>query len=362
MTTVRDISSLGHPAAWFSSAGVDGDVTISSRARLSRNLAEYAYPRLPGAKSGRNDGDVAAATLVSRVIRDELMPDVLGAETLDVQPRTMDRNATGLLAERRLMREPLPRRLFVAGDESVDLAVGAVDHLQIAARAAGSSIGPALERARTIDRKLESVLNYAVSLDLGYLSSQITNLGTALRASMLLHLPAITRTGRVAELEEAIAASDFSLVPDERLNVDGEERTFYLLSNERTIGLEEEAITAKLEDHARALVHYERIAREELVASCAGQLADTAYRSLGILRCARLLTADEALALLGRLRLGVVTNLVSGVPLETVTALLFLSGDSHVRIAVQERARPVDQGEENLQAERAARMREALSG
>jgi protein arginine kinase len=384
-----ELSTVSGTAAWFGTAGVNGDVVIASSASLSRNLADYPYPApvlvggTPGvAESGesqedtgkdpredqaaqgpaleRRDEEHEALRLVVETIRNELMPDVLDAETLEMDPATLSGDALGMLFERRLIAEAIPYRLFVSHDEAVTLAVGAVDHLKFTARVAGDSIEDALQRVRSIDRILEPHLNYAVSLDLGYLSAEITNLGTGLRTSVLLHLPALSASDRLAELAQSVAKSDFALVPDEQLNVSENEPVFYRLSNVRTLGLEEDAIAGKLEEHTRALVHYERVAREELVASQKQHLTDVACRSLGILRNARLLTADEALKLLGRLRFGIVANLVSGVAVETVTSLLFLTRDRHVRIAVQEKARSDDHGEENLQTARAQRVRSAV--
>ena len=279
---------------------------------------------------------------------------------IELEPAKLGSDVLGMLFERRLVTDALPDRLFISHDESVTLSVGAIDHLKIAARVAGDGIEDALRRVRSIDRILEPHLNYAVSLDLGYLSAEITNLGTGLRTSVLLHLPALSASDRLEELAQSIAKSDFALVPDEELNDSGDEPVFFQLSNVRTLGLEEDAIANKLEDHTRALVHYERVARAEIVASQKEHLTDVSYRSLGILRNARLLTADETLRLLSRLRFGIVANLVSGVAVETVTALLFLTRDRHVRFAVQEKARSVDHGEENLQTTRALRVRSAL--
>jgi len=256
----------------------------------------------------------------------------------------------------------LTRRLFVTSDESTAIAIGAIDHLRISTTLHGIQIDVALGAARAIDKKLEGCLNFAVSLDLGYLSTSIMNLGTALRVSVLVHLPALCRLGRIDEIQRSIRASDFDLTPDDQFTIDDGESGVFRLSNRRTLGYEEDALATKLEDHARALVHYERVAREELVASGGSELADAAYKSLGILRFARRLESDETLTLLSSLRLGIVAELVGDVAAENVTSLFFLSRDSHIRTVMQQADEALGDGDENIQAARARLVREALAG
>ena len=364
---MAELSSLARKANWFSTVDDDTDVAISSRVRLSRNLADCAFPAHSQART--EDPDAAgpgsadeACELIGDTVRSELMPDVFDAESLEIEPSTLEKPASRLLAERRLVDEPLPQRLFVSSDESTSISIGAVDHLRISTLMHGIRVDAALAAAREVDRKLEATLNYAVSMDLGYLSTSILNLGSAARVSVLVHLPALSRLGRVDEIQKSISASDFDLSPDEQFTVDDGDSAVFRLSNRRTLGYEEDALAAKLEDHARALVHYERVAREELAESSGPEIADAAYRALGVLRYARRLGADETLTLLGSLRLGIVAEVVADVAQETATSLFFLSRDHHVR-AYMSRAGLVDgDGEENIQAARARLVREALAG
>jgi protein arginine kinase len=289
------------------------------------------------------------------------MPDVFDTESLEIEVSRLDEDARGLLEERRLLRSPYPIRLFVTSDESSSIAVGGQDHIRIAVILPGEQGSAALVAGRAIDKKLEEHLNYAVSLDLGYLSSSITDVGTGLRVSSLLHLPALAHFGRVEDVQESVQGTDFTLMPDEQFTADEGESAIFMLSNQRSIGLEEEALVSKLEDHTRALVHYERQARKELVQDHGESLADSAYRSLGVLSHARTLSADETLALLSALRLGIVGELLGGVAAEVVTALFFLSRENHVRAVVHQSNETERGGEENIQLARAAIVRKALA-
>ena len=241
-----DLASLIRKAGWFSTADDDTDVAISSRVRLSRNLADHAYPsRSRSSVEERHDID-AVTELIGETVRSELMPEVFNAESLEVQPLKLEPPLSQLLIERRLVDEPLPRRLFVTSDESTAIAIGAIDHLRISTIMHGIHIDAALGAARAIDKKLEGCLNFAVSLDLGYLSTSIMNLGTALRVSVLVHLPALCRLGRIDEIQRSIRASDFDLTPDDQFTIDDGESGIFRLSNRRTLGYEEDALAAKL--------------------------------------------------------------------------------------------------------------------
>ncbi|MCK4515564.1 MAG: hypothetical protein KAU31_09920 [Spirochaetaceae bacterium] len=357
-----DLSSLIRKTNWFSTSDEDTDVAISSRVRLSRNLSDHAYPSLSRSPGEEREDTDAVTELIGETVRAELMPDVFDAESLEVQPLKLEPLVSQLLVERRLVDEPMPQRLFVSSDESIAIAIGAMDHLRISTLLHGIHIDAALAAARAIDKKLEGSLNFAVSLDLGYLSTSVMNLGTALRVSVLVHLPALSRLGRIDEVQRSIHASDFDLTPDDQFTVDDGESALFRLSNRRTLGFEEDALAGKLEDHARALVHYERVAREELVETGGPELADSAYRSLGILRYARRLEADETLTLLSSLRLGIVAELVSDVAAELVTSLFFLSRDSHIRAVIQQTGGADGDGDENIPSARARLVREALAG
>ena len=170
-----ELASLIRKASWFSTADDDTDVAISSRVRLSRNLADHAYPSRSRSSREEHHDEDAVTELIGETVRAELMPDVFDAESLEVQPFKLEPPLSQLLIERRLVDEPLPQRLFVTSDESAAIAIGAMDHLRISTLLCGIHIDAALAAARAIDKKLEGCLNFAVSLDLGYLSTSIVN-------------------------------------------------------------------------------------------------------------------------------------------------------------------------------------------
>lgn len=357
-----DLSPLTGSASWFASTAEETDVVISSRVRLARNLADFLYRPTQDDDGVEVNDSYAAADIVVAAVRRELMPDVFDAESIDLDVESLPTESQMLLVERRLIEDPFPTRLFVTADESTSIQVACQDHLRLSILLPGVQPKPALAVARLIDKKLEEHLNYAVSLDLGYLNTSILNLGTALRASVMLHLPSLARLGRIEETQAKVRETDFVLDPDEQLTANDGESAVFRLSNKRTIGLEEDAVVDKLADGARALVSYERRAREELVRERADEVADEAHRALGILRHARRLSADETLTLLSSLRQGIVGGLLKDVAVETVTALLFMSRENHVRAVAHQEVEAGDNGEESIQRARASLVRGSLAG
>lgn len=334
-----ELSNLPLVPAWLNATGADRDVVIASRARLARNLADEPYPS-PDTGNVADDRPSKACEGIASAVRAELAPDPFGAESLELDVRSLSGPARALLAERGICDGPAPETIVLTADERLALVIGGVDHLRIASVLPGFAAADALELIRRVDRQLERSLNYAVSMDWGYLASEITNLGTGLRVSTLVHVPALAAFGRLETMGSSMENSGYELVPyfaDESLaGTDGDSgaevsgSSLCVLRNRRTLGSDEDAITSKLEDYTTKLVHYERAAREELRDARSEEIADSANRALGILRFARSLSAVEARSLVSHLRFGVVSGLVSDVAVETVTTLLLINQERHI--------------------------------
>lgn len=355
----RETAAKRAPSRWFSSSGNESDVVVATRSRFSRNLADYPYPPAQPAESAEETD----ATIVSALLGSS--DDVEGAIPGDLHTVVLsdlsDAEAS-YLRERRLLEPADCRNAMVAPDESLLFLIGGIDHLRMIAYEPGLAVGTTLWRLRQIDVALERTLHCAVAIDWGYLSTEIGNLGTAMRCSALMHLPALVESDRMDEVVSTVHNTGFELVPDSGLNPTEstglrDNSGLYLLANRRTLGTDETAISAKLEEYATKLVHYERVARDELLSE--KRIEESVHRALGVLRFARSLTASEAFALLSRLRIGAVAGLVRGVSVESVTSLFFLSQRCHVMLTMQSDDNKVT-GEENINEARAELIRGIL--
>ncbi|WP_455382997.1 hypothetical protein [Salinispira pacifica] len=333
-----EAASSAAETRWFTEPGPDNDVVVSTRVRLARNLAGFPFPGYMTPK----DEEAVSAGIV------QLFQDRFSSrEYLVIDPSRLTRLARLLLLERNLVSDDLPpsgrSALILRSDERFSASINLIDHLRLAVLRGGRQIGEAFEEADRIDRVVEADLPYAVSLEWGYLNSEITNIGTGMRASVLLHLPALVETDQAPELFETVTRSGFMLkgfwVSDGEESPRRSLGQMYQLSNLVTIGVRESDIVEKLDRAAMQLVHYEQKARRGLMRGrnhtlIEKRVADARLR----LQEASSLGYREAVELLSELRLGVALGLVPEAQIESVTALFFVTQRSHVVHA----ARPHD--------------------
>lgn len=319
---------------WLRADGPDGDVVLSSRARLARNLAGTVFAH----KASRGERQ-----RVLDVCREAILGSGLASRVawLDMQQCTPADRA--LLVERHLVSKQLARgrggpsgsdpraaALSLPG-ERLCVMVNEEDHLRVQVIRAGMSLGEALDGALEVDDRLQATLSFAYSPRFGFLTACPTNVGTGLRMSVMLHLPALRITGEIEKFKRA--ASDMNLAV-RGFYGEGSEAVgdLYQVSNQTTLGKTESMIHRDLQDEIiPRFIAYERHSRAMLAGKRAVMLADTVFRSLGLLRHARLLNTDEAMQHLSHVRLGVITGLVRGPDLARVNALLLLIQPTHLQ-------------------------------
>jgi protein arginine kinase len=195
------------------------------------------------------------------------------------------------------------------------------DHLRLQTMCAGFDLESVIQRAQAIDRELERSVNFAVNDAYGYLTCCPTNVGTGLRASVMLHLPALSLVRH--ELEKVFMAVQRTGLALRGLYGEGTKATgdFYQVSNQVTLGRDEVALARELTDLVTTIVRFERRVREALLTDQKAALTDRVARSLGMLRTARFMATDNALGHLSNLRLGATLGLWSGGEIETVNRL-----------------------------------------
>jgi protein arginine kinase len=321
---MSDFPGLSESGGWFQTAGPDADVVISSRIRLSRNLAEHSFPGLMNP-----DDEIHIVEEVSDVFshlknKDEYVP--LEMDSLN----PIERN---LLMERNLISEEYPQKkngkVFLRKDEKVITTINDTDHLRLTGLDGGLSLEKIFNEVDILDSSLEDELDYAVSMEWGYLNTQVSNLGTGLKASVMLHLPGLVVTSL---LEKA-----FGIINKMGLSVKGfftEEEgslgNIYQVSNRISLGLKEMEIIEKLNTITEQLVGYEKKAREELLEAGYLEVEDIVFRAYGLLTNSRVMSSKEAVNLLSSLRLGIALGFIDYIPLHVVTSLFFLTQKSHI--------------------------------
>jgi len=286
---------------WFGGCGPLADVVISSRIRLARNLAGYKF---------LSRCSTAEKSEILKKLKNALMLLELGDKifyiSVDKAP-VLDRN---FLVERHLISRHHafskgPRGAVIAQRESFTAMINEEDHLRIQVLKGGLQLSQCLEQINRIDDMIEAKVDYAFSPRYGYLTACPTNLGTGIRVSVMLHLPALKMTGQTERFFNA--AKDMNLAV-RGLFGEGTEAAgdFYQLSNQVTLGISEAAIVSQFEDSIiPEIVEYENAARKRLLSKEVDVLDDKISRATALLKNAHLISSQEAMFLLSHLRLGI---------------------------------------------------------
>lgn len=312
--------------SWFTREGPDQDVVLSTRGRLSRNLSGLSFPRA----AGREEQIAVRKAVESALYEAESLFTAVDSGQADELEQQCYR-------ERNLLPPPregmiIESSAFVRDDEAAVVQVWDKDHVRIVSLLPGLAVLAGYAVCDSLDSHLERFLDYAVSLRLGYLTSDIDNAGTGLRVSAMLHLPVLENTGKLSEAMESLDTRGIKLEAfpgGEQIS----QGSIYVVSNRGGFGLSDEETLAFLEENLRLLLHYERDARDEFVARHGDEIADSAYRALGILRHSRSVGAAEAYELVSTVRLGIASGLVEEVGLPDITALYVLLQEGHLKQA-----------------------------
>ncbi len=286
---------------WFDGSGPLADIVISSRIRLARNLAGYKFLSRCSA---------AEKSEILKKLKEVLMSLELGDKVSYVsvdKARVLDRH---FLVERHLISRHHafgkgPRGVVIAHREFFTAMINEEDHLRIQVLKGGLQLSQCAEYIDRIDDMIEQKLEYAFSPRFGYLTACPTNLGTGVRVSVMLHLPALKMTGQIEKFFNATRAMNLAV---RGLFGEGTEAAgdFYQLSNQTTLGISESEIICRFEDAIiPEIVEYENAARNQLLSKEADVLDDKISRAMALLKNAQLISSQEALLLLSHLRLGV---------------------------------------------------------
>lgn len=278
-----------HTSMWIQNA-VNTEIEMSSRIRLARNIKGVPFTHML-----EDDEDLEAlGGLVAKVLPD------FGLTALQKLP-VLDR---ALLVEKHLISPNFAKhgsRVFINDDEDVSIMIGEEDHLRIQALGTNIGLEALYEKANAIDDTLEKKIEYAFDEQYGFLTACPTNIGTGMRASVMLHLPALTATNKIQRFHNNLTRFGFTL---RGIYGEGSEPlgAVYQLSNQVTLGFEESVIINNLTELKNRLIEEERTARQHLLTL---DTKDAVNRSLGILQHAYKLSLKEASMHLSNVKLGI---------------------------------------------------------
>ena len=317
---------LGQKSEWLKGTGPKSEIVISSRVRLARNLD--GFPFFNWAKS--KDKENVITMIEGAVKKSKFMKDASFLRMKDVED--IDRQ---LLVERHLMSpeyvaDPEYKALAMDDREIASVMINEEDHMRIQVLQSGFNIMEAWRMSDEIDTDLEKRLTYAFSDRWGYLTACPTNAGTGLRASIMLHLPALAVTNQIGNVFQAISKIGLTM---RGFYGEGTEATgnFFQVSNQVTLGHSEVDLINKIETIVDKLIKREESTRNIIMAKNKDELVDKIYRAYGTLKSAHIITSSETIRLLSMIRLGINLNVVKGVSTSLINELLILTQPAHLQ-------------------------------
>ena len=281
---------------WYLNCGKDSDVVVSTRIRYARNFRNYKFniKTKEGADKINEEikSKIASIGYGLKLFKMQDIDDLTKLSLLEkniISPEcAMDKNKVG--------------GILINDEENICIMVNEEDHLREQVFGSGLNLDATFNLAKEIDMQIEKIFDIAKNKKYGYLTSCPTNVGTGMRASVMVHLPGLTKTGNIKKVLEAI--SNFGLnirgIYGENSNSSGD---MYQISNKQTIGIKEDDIIKNLKIITEKIVQQEREARK-LLASNKIELEDMCYRSFGIISNCRKISSEEIRKLLSDVKLG----------------------------------------------------------
>ena len=311
---------------WLLGAGEENDIVLSCRIRLARNLVGFPFPIRATGQDRRLVRD-----LVKRVAA-ELFPEN-NCYFVDIQTlSTLDRE---FLLERQLISRELvlserSHAAIIDRQEQFCVMVNEEDHIRIHATGSGLVPRKIWEQINQLDDRLTEKLDYVFHEKYGFLTSCITNAGTGMRVSAMLHLPALVVTHEMDKVVRSLQKANLTVrgMCGEGSQALGD---FFQISNRVTLGKSEEELIVKMSDLVPQIITYERQARNFLIKDRREMILDRCNRAVGVLRAARTISNVETMLHLSSLRLGMHTGLLEGFDRSTINSLLLYTQPAHLQ-------------------------------
>ena len=354
---MSDLHTLpNHGLGWLDASGEHAGVVLSTRIRLARNLQGHAF----GPRARVNDREAVLEQTRRAMAKVELLAGSTLLELPDLDHRTR-----GMLLERRLASRELlgdvkvgPSRataVLLAAQDPLSVMVNEEDHLRLQGLVSGLRLKEAWNLVDRLDEELGQELPFAYHHEFGFLTSCPTNVGTGLRASVLVHLPGLVLTKEIGKVLQGLGqvGLTFRGLYGEGSEVVG---NFFQLSNQTTLGKSEEELIEHLDKIVRQVIEYEDQARQVLLRDAPQVTEDKIWRAYGLLRYARSLPFEELMNLLSGIRLGVGLKLLPELRVYTLNKLMIFTQTAHLEQAAGRDLPPAE-----CDAHRAAYVRRILS-
>ena len=297
---------------WYTKTGKDGDVVLSSRVRLARNIKGIPF--------GSRMNDSQQSEVIERCSKALSSLKFIDLSKMgDIEKKALIEQH---LISTDMLKNDRRKALLLNEDSSLSVMLGEEDHIRIQSMAAGFDLDKCLENANKIDDELESKVEYGFSEKFGYLTCCPTNLGTGMRASVMMQVTALVMSGKIEGIISVLSKLGIAVrgIYGEGSKALG---NIFQISNQVTLGVSEEETIQKLKQIVPELAEKEREAADKLYKENKFRFEDKIMRSLGILKNAVILTSEETMSLLSDVRLGINTGIIKNISLEDVNKTMY---------------------------------------
>lgn len=297
---------------WYTKTGKDGDVVLSSRVRLARNIKGIPF--------GSRMSDSQQTEVIERCSKALNSLKFIDLDKMsDIEKKSLIEQH---LISADMLKNDRRKALLLNEDSSLSVMLGEEDHIRIQSMAAGFDLDKCLENANKIDDELESKVEYGFSEKFGYLTCCPTNVGTGMRASVMMQLTALVMSRKTESIISVLSKLGIAVrgIYGEGSKALG---NIFQISNQVTLGVSEEETIQKLKQIVSELAEKEREAADMLYKENKFRFEDKIMRSLGILKNAVILTSEETMSLLSDVRLGINTGIIKNISLEDVNKTMY---------------------------------------
>jgi len=313
--------------SWIVERGPMDDVVLSSRIRLARNISNLPFPSVMSSETARE---------VLKMVRDSILKSnsTLSREFTFMELKNMSENDQRVLVEKHLMSPDLVNSelsgIMIDRDERVSIMINEEDHIRIQTIFAGYQLEKAWELISKVDDLIEESIEYSFDEELGYLTCCPTNVGTGMRASVMMHLPGLVMTGNINSMLHAISQIGLTV---RGIYGEGSEAlgNIFQVSNQVTLGPSEEEIIYNLHAAVDQIISNERKAREMLIQSNGKEFEDKAWRAVGVLAFARKIGIQEFMALFSQIRVGMDMGIIRNIRSDHLNELMILVQPAHLQ-------------------------------
>jgi protein arginine kinase len=346
----------GHGLSWLEERGADYEIVLSTRVRLARNIQGFPF----ATQASGEDRDRLLKATCGALEDNDFLGDTDIWRMSELEPSERNRLLERHLVSRELIAgaggEPLrAAALAIQRDRALGLMINEEDHLRLQVLAGGFQLDRAWKEVEQLDEEIGQRLPYAFHHEFGFLTSCPTNVGTGLRASVLIHLPGLVLTKEIHKVLQGIGQLGLTY---RGLYGEGSEivGNFFQISNQTTLGKTEEDLIDHLGSIVSRVIDYEKQARVVLLREAPAVLEDKVWRAYGILRRARSISFEEMMNLLSGVRLGLSLKLLQTPCVQTVSRIMIYAQTAHLERAARRRLDETD-----ADVFRATFVREALA-